>query len=199
VAGGYFDTSGLDQASEAVTVVAQALRAAETVAIEGAAEARAAAFLITNAESAAFHLDRLRTQAHNFDPDTRDRFLAGALLPATWLVQAQRMRRWFHERMMDLFARADLIIAPATPYPAPLVGQTTMVLRNEMVAVRPNLGLFTQPISCVGLPVATVPLFSGGMPVGVQLIAAPWREDLCLRAAHALEAAGIAVARPPRI
>ncbi len=72
-----------------------------------------------------------------------------------------------------------------------------MLLRGDAIAVRPNLGLFTQPISCVGLPVAAVPFFTDAMPIGVQLIAAPWREDHCLRAAYVLEQAGVAVSHVP--
>jgi 1-carboxybiuret hydrolase len=197
VAGGYFDCVGLNEASEAVARAARALGATETVELGGAAEARAAAFLITNSESASFHLQRLRSRADDFDPDTRDRFLAGALLPAAWVIQAQRVRRWFHDRVMALFRSFDLLIAPATPSTAPLVGQTSMTLRGEVAAVRPNLGLFTQPISCIGLPVAAVPITSHALPIGVQLIGAPWREDLCLRGAYALEQAGLAVSSPP--
>jgi 1-carboxybiuret hydrolase len=197
VADGYFDTAGMDEAAEAVAAVADALGARQTALIEGAAEARAAAFLITNAESAALHLLRLRSRAQDFDPDTRDRFLAGALLPASWVIQAQRVRRWFHDSMMGVFRKTDLIIAPATPCSAPRTGQAMMEVRGEQVPVRPNLGIFTQPISCVGVPVVCVPIFSNALPIGVQLIGAPWREDLCLRAAYALEAAGIAVSRPP--
>lgn len=197
IAGGHFDTTGLAQAHEAVDAVARALGAKETVVLEGAAAARAAAFLITNSESASLHLPRLRSRADDFDPDTRDRFIAGALLPATWVIQAQRVRRWFHEQAMDVFRSVDLLIAPATPCPAPLIGETTMLLRGDAIAVRPNLGLFTQPISCVGLPVAAVPFFTDAMPIGVQLIAAPWREDHCLRAAYVLEQAGVAVSHVP--
>jgi len=67
------------------------------------------------------------------------------------------------------------------------------------VLLRPNLGLFTQPVSCAGLPVVGVPVGrEGELPTGVQAIAAPWREEDCLRAAYALEAAGVAVAHQPR-
>ena len=198
VAGGYFSTGGMPEAYLAVSEVAQALGARGTIEIEGAAVSRAAAFLITNVESAAFHMRRLQTRADDFDPETRDRFLAGAMLPAAWYIKAQQARRWFHDLMLDVFAKFDLIIAPATPCPAPMIGQKSMELRGEMVAVRPNLGLFTQPISCIGLPVAAVPFFGGRLPIGVQLIAAPWREDVCLRAAFALEQAGIVEAKPPR-
>ena len=197
VAGEHFATDGMPEATAAVARVAQALGATQRVALEGAAIARAAAFLITNSESATFHLDRLRERADDFDPETRDRFLAGAMLPATWYVQAQRARRWFHDAIMRVFADVDLIIAPATPCPAPLVGQKTLEMRGETVPLRPNLGLFTQPISAIGLPVAAVPVFGAGLPIGVQIIAAPWREGLCLRAAFALQRDGVCEARAP--
>ena len=57
------------------------------------------------------------------------------------------------------------------------------------------MGLLTQPISFAGCPVVAVPLWPRGplgLPMGVQVIAAPWREDLVLRVAAALEAAGVA-------
>jgi len=63
--------------------------------------------------------------------------------------------------------------------------------------LRPSLGLFTQPISCIGLPVAAVPVQGEALPIGVQLIAPPWREDICLRAAYALQAMGVCRAAEP--
>jgi len=198
VAGGYFATDGMQEAEAAVGSVARALGATGMVVLGGAQIARAAAFLITNAESAAFHLNRLRTRAQDFDPDTRDRFLAGAMLPAAWYIQAQQARRWFHDEVMRVFDEVDLIIAPATPCPAPEIGQTTLAVRGETLPLRPSLGIFTQPISCIGLPVAAVPVTGAALPIGVQLVAAPWREDTCLRAAHALQAMGVCRAEPPK-
>lgn len=191
VAGGFFDTADMPEAATAVRSAAQALGASRSVVLDGAEEARAAAFIITNAESAALHLPRLQTRADDYDPDTRDRFLAGAMLPASWLLHAQRVRRWFHDKTVALFRDVDIILAPATPCVAPKGGGKEITLRGETLPLRPNIGLFTQPISCIGLPVACVPIDIGPLPIGVQLIAAPWREDLCLRAASALEAAQI--------
>jgi AtzE family amidohydrolase len=198
VAGGWFARQLTEPARAAVARVAAALGATAEVPLDDAETGRAAAFLITNAESATLHLDRLRRDADGFDPDTRDRFLAGALLPASWLVAAQAARRVWARRLARLFADIDLLIAPATPCPAPLIGQKTMRLDGVELAVRPNIGLFTQPISCAGLPVACVPAApAGALPVGVQLVAAPWREDLCLRAARFLEQAGAAAPAMP--
>ena len=197
IAGGYFDTAGMPEAASAVASVAAALGAREVVDLRGALEARAAAFLITNGESSALHLDRLRTRAMDFDPDTRDRFLAGAFVPAVWLVQAQRVRRWFHDEMLKLFDSFDVIIAPATPCVAPKTGERLLQFRGAEIPLRPNIGVFTQPISCIGLPVVAAPTFGGDMPIGVQLIAAPWREDLCLRAAYTLEQSGVSKVMAP--
>jgi len=70
------------------------------------------------------------------------------------------------------------------------------------VPLRPSLGLLAQPISCIGLPVVVAPMpgeGAGALPMGVQLIAAPWREDLCFRVAAALAASGAARAPLPSI
>ena len=201
VAGGYFAANAGPEAKAALARVADALGRAgryRDVALDGAAEGRAAAYLITNSEGAAFHLGRLRARADDFDPDTRDRFLAGTLIPAAWVVRAQRVRRWWLERMLAVFRDVDLVVAPATPFTAPAIGQKTFVIGDREVLVRPNLGLLAQPFSAIGLPVATVPVFApGAMPIGVQLVAPPWREDVCLRAAASLEDAGLAVAHAP--
>ena len=78
--------------------------------------------------------------------------------------------------------------------------QKTFVLDGQELPVRANLGLFTQPISFAGLPVVTAPMPApNGLPLGVQVIAAPGREDLALRVAHALEKQGVAISIVPEI
>jgi aspartyl-tRNA(Asn)/glutamyl-tRNA(Gln) amidotransferase subunit A len=193
VAGDYFQRGAVPEALDAVSVVAKVLRAGETVVIPEAARARAAAFLITASEGANLHLERLGRRAGDFDPATRDRFLAGALAPAQWYIQAQRFRRWYRRQVLELFRRTDIILAPATPCTAPRIGQQTMVLDGVEMPVRPNLGLYTQPLSFIGLPVVAVPVPKPGrMPLAVQIIAAPWNETAALRVAALLEQHGIA-------
>jgi len=196
---GWFTEQAGDAARTAVQRVAQALRARREVHWPEADHARAAAFLITNAEGAALHLPDLRTRAQDFEPLSRDRFLAGALLPAAWIAQAQRLRRWFAREVADTFRDVDLVLAPATPCTAPPIGTEWLEIAGQRLPARASLGLLTQPVSCIGLPVVTVPVWgcdpaAPHLPLGVQLIAAPWREDLCLRVARELEAAGVASA-----
>ena len=116
VLGGWFRELSRDAARASVAKAAVALgEAAEiaTVRLDAAEAGRAAAYLITASESAAFHLDRLRSRAADFDPETRDRFLAGALLPAAWVSRAQRVRRWWLEQALAAFRGVDLLLAPA--------------------------------------------------------------------------------------
>jgi 1-carboxybiuret hydrolase len=197
-AGGYFRAEASPEALAALDVIATALGTTETITIPEAQRARSAAYVITTAEGAALHLERLHTRPNDFDADVRDRLIAGALVPAAAVVQAQKFRRWFHEEMLRLFEHVDAILAPATPVVAPLIGQKTFVLDGKEMPTRANIGLYTQPISFVGLPVVVVPVMTPlGLPIGVQIITAPWREDLALRIARYLEMSGAAGAPVP--
>lgn len=180
------------EALAALQQVAEALDVTEYVRIPEAKRARAAAFVITASEGANLHLAKLRLRPQDFDSATRDRFLAGALIPSSWYLQAQRFRRWYRDRIREVFQNVDLILAPTTPISAPLIGQQTMILDGEEILVRPHLGIFTQPLSFIGLPVLSVPIQRPNtLPLGVQLIAAPYNEALILRVAAVLEAKGI--------
>jgi aspartyl-tRNA(Asn)/glutamyl-tRNA(Gln) amidotransferase subunit A len=146
------------------------------------------------AEAGELHLARLRDRPVDFDPAVRDRLIAGALLPAAWVLAAQRFRRWFALQAEALFAAHDVLLAPCTPMAAPALGTQTVVLEGVELPLRPNIGVHTQPISFIGLPVVAVPLWPAGarLPMGVQVIAPPWREDLALRVARVLEREGVA-------
>ncbi len=198
VAGGYFRQGASPEALGALDGVAKALSARE-IEIPEAARARAAAYVITATEGAALHLKRLRSQANEFDPAVRDRLIAGAMVPSTMVVKAQIFRRWYREQVLKLFKDCDVILAPATPVTAPKLGQVNFTLDGVDMPVRANMGLYTQPISFIGLPVAAVPVPLSPLPIGLQIIAAPWREDVALRVAYALEQMGAVKATRPKL
>ncbi len=197
VAEGYFTEGAEVEALEAVATVAKALGATRGVTFPEPQRARAAAMVITAAEGSQQHLELLRTRAADFDPLTRDRFLAGALVPAALVLRAQRFRAWYRARVRELFASVDVVLAPTTPCVAPRIGETSSgVIGGLPVFVRAHLGVFTQPLSFIGLPVISVPVARPGqLPIGVQLVGAPWCEATLFRVAAALESAG-AVAAP---
>src|SRR5882672_7734883 len=198
IAGGYFQRNVFPEAVEAVARVTKALGAISTIEIPEAARARAAAYVISTTEGASLHLDRLRQRPHDFDPAVRDRLLAGAIIPAPLVDRAQKFRRWYRAQVLQIFKSVDVIIAPATPCVAPKLGQTTFVLDGIELPVRANIGIHTQPISFIGLPVVVAPVPLEPMPIGVQIIAAPWREDIALRVAYALQRTGVAAAPRPK-
>jgi AtzE family amidohydrolase len=198
IAGGYFQKNVFPEAVEAVSRVAKALGATRVVDVPEAARARAAAYVITTTEGASLHLDRLRKRPNDFDPAVRDRLIAGAMVPAPLVDRAQKFRRWYRAQLAEIFKTVDVLLAPATPCTAPKLGQVNFNLDGVELPVRANIGIHTQPISFIGLPVAAVPVPLEPLPIGVQIICAPWREDIALRVAHALEKMGVVSAPSPR-
>ncbi|HET6605079.1 MAG TPA: amidase family protein, partial [Rhodopila sp.] len=199
-ADGYFRTGAMPEALAALDDVAATLCVGRSIQIPDADIARSAAFIITTTEGVALHLRRLRERPQDFDPEVRDRLIAGALIPAAAVAQAQKFRRLYRDRVLALFDTVDAILAPATPCIAPKIGQKTFVLDGVEMPVRPNIGIFTQPISFIGLPVVAVPVpTASGMPIGVQVIAPPWREDIAIRIARALEVRGAARTLTPNL
>ncbi len=196
---GWFCDTAQPDVLAAVDAVADALGAKRTVTLTGVAEARAAAFCLTAASGAALHFENLRKRPQDFDPATRDRFFAGALLPASVIDRARRLRLAFRNQLRAVFEDFDILIAPATPIAAPRLNQTTLILGDTEVPLRPNIGIYTQPISFIGLPVVTVPInLHDNFPIGVQIIAPAGREDVALRVAAQLERDGIASCPTPR-
>ena len=202
VLGGWFRSKAMPEALAAVDRVAGALGTTRLVEWPEVERARAAAFMVTCGEGGALHLDDLRQRAHDFDPKTRDRFLANALVPAAWVMRAQRVRHWFARRVARSFETVDVVIAAATPCTAPGIGTEWLELDGQKMPARASMGLLTQPVSCIGLPVVSVPLWglnpaAPHLPIGVQIVAAPWREDLCLAVAAYLESQSGGWKRPP--
>lgn len=198
IAGGYFQKNVFPEAVEAVSRVAKALGTTQIVDVPEAARARAAAYVISTTEGASLHLDRLRRRPNDFDPAVRDRLIAGAMVPAPLVDRAQKFRRWYRAQFSEIFKSVDVLLAPATPCTAPKLGQVNFNLDGVELPVRANIGIHTQPISFIGLPVVAVPVPLEPLPIGVQIIAAPWREDIALRVAHALERMGVVSAPSPR-
>ena len=193
---GWFQEGATEQALAAVDHVASAFGDAGSAVFEGAAAARSAAFCLTGMAGASLHGEKLRTRPLDFDPAVRDRLLAGLLLPAELAFRVRRVRRRVLEEALALFHHFDVLIAPATPCSAPRIGEATIEIGGREVPVRANLGLYTQPISFIGLPVSAAPVHLPGLPIGVQIIGPPWGEAKVFQAAALLVASGHVAATP---
>lgn len=198
VLGGYFHDNAAPEAREVLARAASTLGAQAEVTWPDAALARAAAFIITASEGGSLHLSDLRTRADDFEPLSVDRFIAGALQPVDWYLRAQRFRRVYRDKVNALFQDWDVLLTPATPVSATTIGTEWLDINGVRQPCRAAMGLLTQPISFAGCPVLTAPMWpaASAMPLGVQIIAAPWREDLAFRAAQVLAGAGVAHVQP---
>lgn len=193
-AGGHFATGGLAEAFEATDQLAKALNATRTVELAESQRAVQASLLITSAEAASLHLEDIRARDGQFDPHTRARWIAAAMIPSVWVATAQRFRRSYQSRMKELFGEIDILITPTTPFAPPRIGQSTIVIDGKELPTRGTLGRFTAPFSFVGVPAMSVPIDIGDrFPMGVQLVARPGNEALLLRAAASLADRGVTV------
>jgi AtzE family amidohydrolase len=204
--GGYFIENAGPEAIAALSSAATHLGAVGQITWPDAGMARIAAFIMTASEGGALHIDDLRSRVNDFEPLSVDRFLSGALQPAAWYLRAQRFRRMYRDKVNALFKDWDILLAPATPICATPIGTEWTELNGVRHPSRAAMGLLTQPISFAGCPVVVAPLWPSvgeglkGLPMGVQIISAPWREDLALRAAYVLEKTGVAhLCVPPRL
>ena len=199
VAGGYFRKGAFPEARVALDRVAAALHVDRDIDIPEAQRARAAAYVISASEGASLHLDRLRTDADDFDPAVRDRLIAGAMIPAALVDTGAKISPLVSRpparpvRRARCHSRAGNALHGAAHRPADFRA------RRRRLPVRANLGIYTQPISFIGLPVVAVPVALDPLPIAVQIIAAPWREDIALRVAQTLEKMGVVVAPRPAL
>ncbi|MEA5125513.1 AtzE family amidohydrolase [Xanthomonas floridensis] len=196
--GGWFQHNHDPELETGLGALMQACNSTAMIQLPEAERARAAAFVLTAAEGGHRHRAALGTQAEQFDPATRDRLLAGLQLPASAVADAQAFARWFTNAMRALWDVVDVLIAPATPCVAPRIDQDTIQIDGLPVSARANLGIFTQPLGLAGCPVLAAPLpRPGRLPLGVQLVAAPGREDRLFALAAQLERDGHLAFSPP--
>ncbi|BAP58339.1 AtzE family amidohydrolase [Candidatus Tachikawaea gelatinosa] len=187
VLGGFFKKWCDKHANLAVKKVAQSLNIQEEIILPEAIIARISAFIITASEAGNNYLPYLR-KSLKMDSYSYPRLLAGSMIPNTWYIQAQRFRRIFQKIVASIFKKIDILIAPSTPCSATLIGQENMIINNTNFSPRVAMGLLTQPISFIGLPVCSVPLMTDKkLPIGIQIIASPFKEINALRIAWELE------------
>ena len=190
--GGWFVANAGPDANAETERVCRQIGVDATVDWPEAERARSAAYILTAAEGGARHLPELEVRPEAFDAAVRDRLLAGAAMPASALIAAQRFANRYAATMARFWEEVDVVIAPATPVTAPRVEEKTIEIGGSLMAARANLGILTQPVSLAGCPVLAAPLLRAGrLPLGLQLIAAPGREDRLFALAGRLEEQGL--------
>jgi aspartyl-tRNA(Asn)/glutamyl-tRNA(Gln) amidotransferase subunit A len=151
----------------------------------------ALANLIITAEAASYHRDDLSEHAELYTPLVRDRVQFGFSFDAPSYVDALRLRGRELGRFMEaVFAKADALLLPALPHPAPLHADVEAAISGKG-DLSFSLGRFTRSINYLGLPSLAVPHGRNGqgLPLALQIVGRPFDEGLLLRIAHAFEKA----------
>jgi aspartyl-tRNA(Asn)/glutamyl-tRNA(Gln) amidotransferase subunit A len=141
---------------------------------------------IAFAEASCYHEKNIRTRPQDYGEDTRDLLRLGLLIPATDYLTALRVRRSIFRAFRKAFEAIDVLVAPATPATAPPIGAPALETGEEL---RSGLLRLAGPFNTVGFPALSTPcgFTENGLPIGLQLAAAPRRESLLLRVARAFE------------
>jgi aspartyl-tRNA(Asn)/glutamyl-tRNA(Gln) amidotransferase subunit A len=176
------DGAVLNAIEEAAKVFEQAGATVEKVDMSFLREAAVANSLMTPADGAAFHRERLAEHPEGFGADVRQRLETGRAFTSTDYALARKTQTEMKHRMGKFFQQYDALLLPSTPITAPLIEG------NDAVEQARRLTRFTAPFNLTGLPAISVPCgFSAGLPIGLQIVGGAWREAAVLRAARAYE------------
>jgi len=141
--------------------------------------------VMTQADGAAFHRDRLKEHPDWFGADVRQRLEAGAAFSSTEYSLARRAQSEVKRRCELLLNVYDILILPTTPISAPVLEGENAIERAR------QLTRFTAPFNLTGLPALTVPcgFTKEGLPIGLQIVSRAWNEAGVLRAGYAFQQA----------
>jgi aspartyl-tRNA(Asn)/glutamyl-tRNA(Gln) amidotransferase subunit A len=164
----------------------------ETVDFPGMYQAAMANGMMTTADAAVYHSERLLESPSDFGADVLQRLSAGQDLPLRDYVQARRTQATLRRQFSRFFERYDALLLPTTPVVAPPINGPDAI---EMARL---LTRYTAPFNLTGLPAISVPCGWAPsnfgteprpieLPIGLQIVGPLWGEARLLRLAHAYQ------------
>ena len=130
-----------------------------------------------------------KTREEGFGPEVKQRIMIGTYALSAgyydaFYLKAQRVRTLIKRDFDEAFAKVDVIVAPTAPTVAFKIGAVSDPLEMKLNDI------LTIPANMAGIPAISLPCgFSNGLPIGLQLMAPAFGEEVLLRAAHAYEQA----------
>jgi aspartyl-tRNA(Asn)/glutamyl-tRNA(Gln) amidotransferase subunit A len=151
----------------------------------------AAYILTTRSEATTHHRQWMRERAQDYSPEVLGRLDFGLLISSEAYLLAQQARGRLRAAMRTALQDTDVFVTVTLPIPVPRIGAQEVTLNGRVENVSPVLLRYTSPVNLIGYPACTIPagFTPDGLPVGVQLMASPFREDVLLRLAHAYQRA----------
>jgi aspartyl-tRNA(Asn)/glutamyl-tRNA(Gln) amidotransferase subunit A len=187
VPGNFFFEEVDDEVADSVRAAADLMAsrgaAVEEIELPGAERAHETTTRMIWAEAYAIHRRRLAEQPELFGEDVRRRLALGAEVSGADYAEYRQWAQQWRRTMERVFESVDLILTPAAGTTAPLAAE------SETIETTRRLTRLTYAWSLAGLPALAAPcgLDSAGLPIGLQLGAAPFREGTLLRAGAAYQ------------
>nr|WP_283949730.1 amidase [Limobrevibacterium gyesilva] len=158
--------------------------------------------VISTTEAASIHLQQMRAQPSGYAPDLFTRMQAGLATPAVLYLHALRMRGLLLEKVRaSVFSRCNALFAPTVAVPVPTRAESRTETAEDVGRIHGPLVRLTRPFNFLGLPSLSLPCGpdSAGMPVGFQLVGAPFAEAEILRLGMAYQSITAWHARVPEL
>jgi aspartyl-tRNA(Asn)/glutamyl-tRNA(Gln) amidotransferase subunit A len=145
-------------------------------------------FTVMRAEPFSWHQRYLPAHEQEYGPETLRRIHGGAEITTTQYINSYRELLRQRREVMHLFADVDLIVTPTTPVLTPSfreLEEDPGHLRNKELLMLRN----TRPFNLFALPAISIPcgFSAAGLPIGVQISAAPGEEGSLLSLACAYQ------------
>ena len=155
----------------------------ESVDVAWLNEAYRANALMTPADGAAYHRERMEKSPEVYGEDVLQRLRMGAKYSGTDYILARRTQDEMKWRMAKFFEKYDLLLLPTTAVTAPLIEGKDAVEQAKL------LTRFTAPFNLMGVPALSVPcgFTKQGLPIALQIVGEKWNEKGVLEAGYAYE------------
>ncbi|MBZ5665531.1 MAG: amidase [Acidobacteriia bacterium] len=145
---------------------------------------------LSSAEAYAYHESFVARSPELYQPATLARIQTGVNISAPDALRASHDLQTSRDAIRKIFNEVDVLLTPTVPIPPPMIA----ALREHPEDLRPRELIMlrnTRPFNVWGIPTISLPcgFTKDGLPIGLQLAAAPWREDTVLQAAYAYEQA----------
>ncbi len=178
-----------DVVVKAIAVLGELGAAVEDVSLPITTSASVASSILLAVEPASDHREWIRERLNDYGHDVRIQQLVGAILPAQAYYKAQKLRSLLREQVHQAFEKYDVLVLPTIGKPAQPIEDDPAITSKETAARLPYA--LTRLFNLANAPAASIPcgFSAGGLPIGLQIGAAPGGDGMILKVAHAYEQA----------